>query len=205
VASPKVFHHRWGILVFYPVRDSHKPLKPFTYKGFMKRLTINSERYPGLGLAVPQVPGAPDGTRGGFTFSAGTPYDVTNETAIAVETAISRFDERVKRHYRLTVVDLNNPEPVAGAVVAPAAAPSKAAPDPEPITLTDEDRELIGIEVGKLKGLTLDKAVPMVERTAMNDDMPVVVRRAYLQAVIDAKTAKTLNEKAAELLEVLAD
>lgn len=169
----------------------------------MKRLTINSERYPGLGLAVPQVPGAPDGTRGGFTFSAGTPYDVTNETAIAVETAISRFDERVKRHYRLTVVDLNNPEPVAGAVVAPATAPSKAAP--EPIALTEEDQELIGIEVGKLKGLTLDKAIPMVERTAMNDDMPVVVRRAYLQAVIDAKTAKTLNEKAAELLEVLAD
>jgi hypothetical protein len=177
----------------------------------MKRLTINSERYPGLGLAVPQVPGAPDGTRGGFTFSAGTPYEVTNETAAAVETAISRFDERVKRHYRLTVVDLDASEPVAGAVVAPATAPSKAAPvvdsapDPESFTLTDEDRDLIAVEVGKLRGLTLDKAVPMVERTAMNDEMPVVLRRAYLQAVIDAKTAKTLNEKAAELLEVLAD
>lgn len=171
----------------------------------MKRLTINSDRYPGLGLAVPQVPGAPDGTRGGFTFSAGTPYEVTNETAIAVETAIARFDERVKRHYRLTVVDLNNPEPVAGAVVAPAAAPSKAAPEPEPIALTEEDQDLIEVEVSKLRGLNLDKAIPMVERTAMNDDMPVVVRRAYLQAVIDAKTAKTLENKAKELLEVLAD
>lgn len=169
----------------------------------MKRLTLNSERYPGLGLAVPQVPGAPDGTRGGFTFSAGTPYEVTNETAAAVETAVSRFDERVRRHYRLTVVDLDTSEPVAGAVVAPAAAPSKAAP--EPITMTDEDRDLIEVEVGKLRGLTLDKAIPMVERTAMNDEMPVVLRRAYLQAVIEARTAKTLNEKAAELLEVLAD
>lgn len=171
----------------------------------MKRLTINSARYPGLGLAVPQVPGAPDGTRGGFTFSAGTPYEVTNETAAAVETAVSRFDERVRRHYRLTVVDLDTSEPVAGAVSAPAAAPSKAAPAPEPITLTEEDRDLIEIEVGKLRGLTLDKAIPIVERTAMNDDIPVVLRRAYLEAVIEAKTAKTLDKKAAELLEVLAD
>lgn len=177
----------------------------------MKRLTINSDRYPGLGLAVPQVPGAPDGTRGGFTFSAGTPYEVTDKTAIAVETAISRFDERVRRHYRLVIVDLEIPEPVAGAVAAPAAAPSKSAPvvdsepDSEPFSLTEEDQDLIAVEVGKLKGLTLDKSVPMVERTAMNDEMPVVLRRAYLQAVIDAKTAKTLNEKAAELLEVLAD
>lgn len=171
----------------------------------MKRLTINSTRYPGLSVPVPQVPGTPTGTRGSFTFSVGVPYEVTDETAGAVASTVATFEERVKRHYRLTVVDLDNPEPVAGAVAAPAAAPSKAAPAPEPITLTEEDRDLIEIEVGKLRGLTLDKAIPIVERTAMNDDMPVVLRRAYLEAVIEAKTAKTLDKKAAELLEVLAD
>lgn len=165
----------------------------------MKRLTLQSERYPGLGLVVPQVPGAPPGTKGGFTFTVGIPYDVTPETAGAVEKTIGQFEPRVKRHYKLSITDLEAP-PVA-AVVAPDAPPAKA----EAVVLSDGDDDLVAMEVAKLKGLTIAQATPIVENTAMNDELPIELRRAYLQAVIEARTAKAIEKLAADLLETLAD
>ena len=90
--------------------------------------------------------------------------------------------------------------PVA-AVVAPDAPPAKA----EAVVLSDGDDDLVAMEVAKLKGLTIAQATPIVENTAMNDELPIELRRAYLQAVIDAQTAKAIEKLAADLLETLAD
>lgn len=168
----------------------------------MKQLTISSERYPGLGAPVPQVPGAAPGTKGSFTFAVGVPYEVTDETAQAVKDLHDLMEIRVSRHFRLTIADLTPDVVAAGAIAVPDLAPTK--PD-EPLVLTDDDQDLIEVEVAKLKGLTVAAAIPIVENTAMNDELPVEVRRAYLQAVIETRNAKAIDKRAAELLELLAD
>jgi hypothetical protein len=171
----------------------------------MKQLTISSKRYPGLGAPVPQVPGAPPGTKGSFTFAVGVAYEVADETAIAVTDLLNRMEHRVRRHYQLTVHDLTPALVVADAIASPTAPPVKDAdPEPTPLVLTDDDRALIGVEVGKLKGLTVTQATPLIENTALNEDLPIELRRAYLQAVIETKNAKALDKLAQDLLDTLA-
>jgi hypothetical protein len=167
----------------------------------MKQLTLNSERYPGLGAPVPQVPGAPDGTSGGFTFSVGVPYEVTDETAEAIKDLLARTEERVSRHYRLTIMAV--PGAITDAIADPAAA--AVADVDEPIALSEEDQDLIGVEVAKLKGLTAAETKPLVDNTAGNEELPVVLRRAYLQAVIESRPVKATSRLATEWLETLAD
>lgn len=172
----------------------------------MKQLTINSQRYPGLAAPVPQVPGAPPGTSGGFTFAVGEPYEVADETAAAIQDLLARMEKRVSRHYQLTVYDLAPEAVPEDGIATPNAPPAKdAIADPEPLELTDDDKALIGVEVLKLKGLTVDKATPIIENTARNTDLPVEIRRAYLQAVIETKNAKALDKLAENLLQELAN
>jgi len=171
-----------------------------SFKGSMKRLILNSERYPGLGLVVPQIPGAPAGVGGGFTFTAGISYDVTPETAALVEQTIGQFEPRVKRHYSLAISDIETAAAAVTAVVVPEVTPAA-----EPVDLSTDDDDLVSVEVAKLKGLTIAQATPIVENTAMNDELPIELRRAYLQAVIETRTAKAIDKLATELLETLAD
>jgi len=166
----------------------------------MKQLTLNSERYPGLALPVPQVPGTPPGTRGSFTFSVGIPHEVTDETATAIADLLAGLEPRVSRHYQLTVLDLSTDAAIA--------APSEVIPfvdEPAALVFSDDDNELIEFEVAKLKGLTIAQATPLIENTALNDELPVELRRAYLQAVIETKNVKALDKLATDLLETLAD
>lgn len=173
----------------------------------MKQLTIHSKRYPGLGAPVPQVPGAPPGTKGSFTFAVGEPYTVTDDTAAAIQDLINtRMEKRVSRHYQLTVYDIASEAVPEDAIATPTAPPVKdAIADPAPLVLSDDDQALIGVEVLKLKGLTVDKATPIIENTARNTDLPIEIRRAYLQAVIETKNAKALDKLAEDLLKELAN
>lgn len=172
----------------------------------MKQLTIHSKRYPGLAAPVPQVPGAPPGTSGGFTFAVGEPYAVADETATAVQDLLNRMETRVRRHFQITVSDLALPEDALSPREGVAAPPVQdAIADTTPLVLNDDDRALIGVEVLKLKGLTVEKASPIIENTARNTDLPIEIRQAYLQAVIESKNAKALDKLAQELLQELAN
>lgn len=169
----------------------------------MKQVTIHSDRYPGLSAPVPEAPGT--GKPSSFTFAADIAYEVSDATADALAALLESFDPRIGKHYRLSIVDLNPAVEVAPAT-ADAIAPSEPAEVAEPVelVLTDEDQELIDVEVAKLKGLTVAQSLPIVQNTATNEELPVALRRAYLKAVIAARTAKAIDAKASELLELLS-
>lgn len=163
----------------------------------MKQVTLYSDRYPGLAAHVPIAPGT--GKPSSFNFAASVPYVVADETAAALAAWLASFDERVAKHYRLEVADL---EPTPEATEAPP--PVEPEVTPVDLPLTDEDQELIEIEVAKLKGLTVAQALPLVQNTALNEELPVSLRRAYLKAVIATRNAKAIDAKASELLEQLS-
>lgn len=174
----------------------------------MKQLIISSDFYTsGFDFPVPQMPGAPAGTAGVFLFAFGKPYPVTDETAIAVQQAYQGYPARVQDRLTLSITPLPGEGVIEGAIAAPAAMPeSVVAPaTPEPLALTEEDHELIEIEVAKIDGLTIAKARPVVEATAMSDELPVELRRAYLQALIDGPGLQQgLKDFAGDLLDVLS-
>jgi hypothetical protein len=167
----------------------------------MKQLTLHSDRFPGLGAPVPQVPGGKPGEGGSFTFAVDVPYEVSDDTAAAIAALLESFEPRIQRHFRLSLVDLSTDAVAIAAPVEPEAAPEPVA---EPFVLSDDDLELIQVEVEKLKGLTIAQSTPIIENTALNETLPVELRRAYLQAVIDADTSKGVEKKAQELLSILS-
>jgi hypothetical protein len=129
------------------------------------------------------------------------PYEVSDDTAAAIAALLESFEPRIQRHFRLSLVDLSTDAVAIAAPVEPEAAPEPVA---EPFVLSADDLELIQVEVEKLKGLTIAQSTPVVENTALNETLPVELRRAYLQAVIDADTTKGVEKKAQELLSLLS-
>lgn len=171
----------------------------------MKQLTVASDFYTaGFDFRVPQVPGAPDGQAGVFVFPLGTPYEVTDETAAAVQAAYAGFPERVRNRLRLTITPIAG-EVVAGAVAAPALPPASAAEAPEPILdLSDDDDELIAAELEKIQDLTIARAKPIIEKTALDENLPIGLRRAYLAAIKAGDFQKGLKDEVDELIEAIA-
>lgn len=170
----------------------------------MKQLTLHSDRFPGLGAPVPQVPGGKPGEKGSFTFAVDVPYEVSDDTAAAIAALLESFEPRIQRHFRLSLVDLSTDVPVVATpvVAEPEATTEESSVDP--FVLSDDDLGLIQVEVEKLKGLTIAQSTPIIENTALNETLPVELRRAYLQAVIDADTTKGVEKKAQELLSLLS-
>lgn len=177
----------------------------------MKLLTLSSKFYSSLSFPVPDVPGAPEGTAGEYTFANGQRHEVTDRTALAVQGHYDAFPDRVKSRITL-LIEGDEPEAApAAAVVAPAAAPSKrgkkAAPVPEeapppPVVVTEEDKELIEAEIEKLMGKTIAQGEVLLVGVATNEDLPLPVRRAYLEAVVDhEQVQKGLKDRALELAE----
>lgn len=165
----------------------------------MKQITLHSDRYPGLATHVLKAPGTDK--PGSVNFAVDIPYTVADETAAALVALLDSFEERVSRHYRLTIADLTPPSEVAGDVTLDV---TPVEINPTEVTLTEDDEALIEIEVAKLKGLTVAQAIPIVQNTATNEELPVALRRAYLNAVIATRNAKAIDAKASELLEQLA-
>jgi len=166
----------------------------------MKQVTIHSDRYPGLSAPVPEAPGTDKPSS--FTFAADIAYEVSDATAAALAALLESFDPRIGKHYRLSIADLS-PAVETAPATADAIAPSEPVETVE-LVLTDEDQELIDVEVAKLKGLTVAQSLPIVQNTATNEELPVALRRAYLNAVIASRNAKAIDAKASELLELLS-
>ena len=199
----------------------------------MKIVTFRSEKYPAINIPVPDIPGLPPGSSGSMDFAMGIPYEVTIATAEAIQRHYSFFPERVKKALRLEwrdVAVVAATVPIAqSAVQTPVRAPSKAAdrlstivdtnaevqpldaepeeesPAAEIIELSDDDRDLVSVEIAKLLNKTISDAQPLLEATALNTDLNVVLRREYLnQAIAHPELQKTLKAKAAELLDLLS-
>jgi hypothetical protein len=148
------------------------------------------------------VPGGKPGEKGSFTFAVDVPYEVSDDTAAAIAALLESFEPRIQRHFRLSLVDLSTDAVAIAAPVEPE--PVAEESSAEPFVLSTDDLELIQVEVEKLKGLTIAQSTPIVENTALNETLPVELRRAYLQAVIDADTSKGVEKKAQELLSILS-
>lgn len=159
----------------------------------MKRITLASKRYPGIHIAdAPQVPGAPSNTPGDFLLAVDTAMEVTDETCAHVRALLDRTPERVSRHFSLSVVDL---APAAeSAVPAPKPQPAKSDPVPEPeiesaevevlTELSEDDLDLIQIELGKIANKTIAEAKPTVTKLAGNPDIPLLLRQEYLKEIL---------------------
>lgn len=163
----------------------------------MPKVTVHSERFPGVPFA-----GVP-------YFAVGHAYEVTDEQLSSIQQQLAGFDPGVKADIRLAVSGFSSAQPAVAIANPPSPPPSneEELPSTDPSTedlveLTDEDIDLIGIEVGKLKGKTIAEAEPILIATAQNLDLPKLLRSTYLEEVIaDAELQKGLKEIAARLLE----
>jgi hypothetical protein len=70
--------------------------------------------------------------------------------------------------------------------------------------LSDDDVDLVEVEVAKLRGLTISEAEPMIETLALNEVLPLALRVAYLTKVSETQAVQvTLRKKATELIDVI--
>ncbi|MDA0267541.1 MAG: hypothetical protein O3A14_11420 [Cyanobacteria bacterium] len=166
----------------------------------MQELKINSDKYPAIGLIISDRPTI--GGPGSFEFTCGHPYAVSDAVVGEVRQQIAGFREGVRRHL---TVEARAIAPAASPAVGAVAAPQRADEafteegEPTPVasseastpvepdvgSLSDDDRELIQIEVDKLLAKdTIAEREPLLVATAGNDDLPKVLRLAYLDALI---------------------
>lgn len=185
----------------------------------MPTVTLNSQKFPGLGFFCPQLPNEPERS-GTHQFHVGRSYQVTDETLARIQKDLANFPYEVKNFVSLTVlpdvpvavgVDAPLPPPKSEDGQPPVPPTEQTNPDPaalvtnpgvEQLTeLTAEDQELIQVEVNKLLGRTIAEAVPMVTATGGNPDMPLLLRQAYLQEVMtNPELYKGVQKAAEELL-----
>lgn len=178
------------------------------------QLTINSSKYPGISLVVPEIPGVIPPTPGSHYFASGVAYDCSEATVNEIRRLMAGFEPRVSQAFSIQV--LGDRPVVAAAVADPPLPPSKTdaeesadsagldagADDVE--ELTEEDIELIKIEIDKIDALTIAKAEPILVATGGNPEIPLKIRKAYLEEIATHPTIqKTLKDVAARMLEQL--
>lgn len=167
---------------------------------------IRSQKYPSIGLVVSDRPTI--GGPGSWEFAMDVPYTVSPTVAEEIQQQIRSFRPAVRQALRVDVQAGDSaPKVAAGAVNAPAPPPEEqdsTVVEPEavvePVALTDEDHDLVEVEVGKLLAkATIAEREPLLNATAGNEDLPVSLRVAYLNAVVAAdgiqqKLIATANE-----------
>ena len=194
----------------------------------MYKLTISSKKYPAIQVPVPDLPGK-DGAAPTLsnsekptmvTWYRGLTYQLTNRSRLAFEKAFSQFEERIKRHYTLQWTHVAGTEALEAGSGKPSDVSQNQSGEGDTETpekpvrlsleeinakirhLSEDDLDLVSVEVSKLIGRTIAEATPIVTATAENPDLNIVLRAAYLQEVIDHEdTQKGLKEEAQELLE----
>lgn len=136
-------------------------------------------------------------------------YQVSQITLDFVRKTLGSYPERVMRYLTVQIsepapsiaIASPPPPPAHGEAIAPESTPE---PEPELIELTDEDRDLIEVEIAKIDKLTVSQAEPIMISTATAVHLPVAVRRAYLEAAIAHDgIQKSLKTTASKLLEQL--
>jgi len=171
----------------------------------MPQVEFSSKRFPGISLLCPQIPTAPE-LSGTFQFTVGHSYEVTDETLASLVQQMERLPTFFKDD-----IQMSGAPAIAGAptVVTPSAPPAALdevgdAPVADITDLTDEDLELVEIEVGKLLGKTVKEAEPILVATGGSPHLPRTLRVLYLEEVQKhADIQKALKDTAAKLLEQL--
>lgn len=165
----------------------------------MPKITVHSNKYPGVQFA--RMP----------LYAAGNSYEITDEQMADIQKQFAGFSDTVKRDLQVYFEGGTGLAQTIG-VANPTPAPSaqQDAPLPEEVPdiseddLTDEDLDLVSVEVNKLLGKTVLVASPLLITTATNAKLPKTLRKFYLQEVIDHNDIqKTLKDKAQEILEQL--
>lgn len=158
----------------------------------MPRVTLSSDsdRQTVIFAGVPQL-------------LAGVTVDVTHEQVNAIQTRMAGWDESMRKSVRLQWELDPIPAVVPVKPTVPVVIPPPK-PEEEPFVLSDEDRDLIEIEINKILGLTILLAEPLVLKTALSPDLPLGLRIEYLKALIAHPNAKRgIKDVAEKLLEQL--
>ncbi len=164
----------------------------------MPLVTITSSRFPGAAF-----PGCP-------WFASGQTYEISEEQAATIIAAYAGFDPMIKSDLRVEVAGagaaIEADSAIALAVEKPATpveiedSPIEAVPDIA--ELSDDDLDLIQIELGKLDGKTIAQAEPLIIKTGGNPELPRLLRVTYLKEVIaHPNIKKGLKDVAEKLLE----
>lgn len=186
----------------------------------MPVIQLFSKKFPGISLICPQIPGTDPPQSGSHYFTVGYSYEVTDETKAAIEKQFAGFPPAVSSEISIHVESGLTAATVAIAPPPPATQsnntedktnPSEAgeSQDDEPnvddvLDLSEEDEELIEVEVSKLLGKTVAEAEPQLIQTGGNPELPKKLRTVYLDQVIqNSKIQKSLREIAAKLKEQL--
>lgn len=167
----------------------------------MPLVTLDSS-YPGVAFA--EVP----------YLTTGVSVEVTEEEKQKILAQFAGFQHSVQQNIRLSFSgDVETASTPAIAVVPVVPLTSTPAvevfdannlpPAVEDLTeLSDEDLELVEIEVAKLHGKTVAEAEPFVIATGGNIELPRLLRVAYVDAIIASpEIAKSLKKTAEKLRE----
>jgi hypothetical protein len=158
----------------------------------MPRVLVTSTRFPGAAF-----PGCP-------LFAVGVVYDITLEQAATIRSNYETFDPMIKADLKIEISG-DEVVPILPAIAVPAVEPELAVPVeavPDVVELSDDDLDLISIEISKLNGKTIKEAEPLIIQTGGNPELPRLLRVTYLEEVQKhPEVQKTLKEVAEKLLE----
>ncbi|HEY9752450.1 MAG TPA: hypothetical protein V6C46_05840 [Coleofasciculaceae cyanobacterium] len=146
------------------------------------QITVQSTKYPGyqFGAGMPHL-------------SVGIAQEITPEQKAQIDQEIAILQTAypeiaAELRFVFSNLETQQPSPVAEGspvTVEPVAEP---APEPEPeVVLTQEDQELIAIEVEKLDKKNVTEGEALLINTATNEGLSRAVRIAYLDAAIAHK------------------
>lgn len=161
----------------------------------MPKITVTSDKYPGAAFALPNSP----------FFSVGVPYEITEEEKGEILKQYGNYDYSVRQAMTLQFTDSVVPPEVTLAIETPAIeveVVDASTPVEDLVELSEEDKELIQMEVAKLYGKTSAEAEPFVITTGNNIDFPRILRVEYLKAVMaDRKLPRAVKTVAEKTLE----
>jgi hypothetical protein len=142
------------------------------------------------------------------TLSMDTPYPITDEQKESILRQYATFPDRVKSRLRLQFSDGIVEPAIAAAVQTPLTPTALEIDLDEPpivedlTSLSDEDLDLINVEVSKLIGKPVADTQPILVATGGDPEQPKLLRSTYLKEVIaHPEIKKTLKDVAAKMLE----
>jgi len=158
----------------------------------MPIVTVVSSKFPGISLLCPHAPDTFEAIRGSYYFYVGVPRRVTEETRQAIANQYDNFPLAVagslKIHYgaddgeAIAIV----PPPLPARTLDPLH-PEPAEVEAELTALTDEDVDLINVEVHKLLNKGVAEAESLLKKTVENGDLQLLLRQEYLRVAIAHK------------------
>jgi hypothetical protein len=165
----------------------------------MPLVSVTSSVYPGIQFATCPY------------FAAGASYEVSSDQKQAIITQLANFPDDVQKNLTVSfsddvasaaTVSIANPAAAVAKPPVPPPSPEDIPPPEEVYELTEDDDDLINIEVSKLLGKTVAEAQPILVATGGNPELPKLVRQTYLERVVDHdEIQKTLKEVALKLAE----